>query len=248
LNRICLISDTRSGSTVISDFIAKGLDIPDLGEIFYPIGKNHEYFPNIEYNYYYSWKEHNGNIFEYFDWLHRENADSFIAKIMYHDFVIGLLHPVRLDGNFPIIQHIPHIFNNVIHLNRVNKLDCALSEIIAVLASKYHNRTDEPNLSSSTTQKKENLIDVDLEKLSLEMQSRENSFTIFKIAMEYCRVENMFNLTYEDFFLLGKGRDLLRQYFANFSPSMQPGFSKVVSDPKEYIKNYDEICTRFLKK
>lgn len=231
---IALISDTRSGSTALSDYFRSGLKIQDLGEIFFPISSHDN---DDDFNYFNKLHLHNGSLKSYYQWILKTHGGGLIAKILYHDFSLGIRHPTPLAFSFPVLQELKQLFTVVIHLKRKFPIDAILSEMVASNTGVFHH----PSNSNNQNNKK---ITININRLKDRISERLDSQLIAdKSLANNCHLP-IYDIFYEDFFY-GDYTLIAKSIFPQFDTSVQFKYKKLQSNYNDIIENYSDILNTF---
>jgi LPS sulfotransferase NodH len=161
-----LIADTRSGSTTLSDALACSLGVRSAGEIFYDIESSS------------AAPAQRLAVASVFSALQKSNG--FVAKVMYHDLLLGQGGRFRLGGTPLVLAQIEQLFPKalLIHLTRRDFFSAAYSELRAIKTRTFHVGNNDDKHSRTTAPVI--LSDKDREAIALNSRERETSFRLVK--------------------------------------------------------------------
>ena len=258
MRRILLISDTRTGSTALADTIARSLAAADLGEIFFPLTKEAAAFPGYEFNFRvvtnFSEDQYHKRqaIADYFAKLCTIVSGSFIAKVVYHDLCIGLSHPARLDGSFPVFEFADRAFTEAIHLVRRDLAACAISDLAARQSGIHHQSLPTDSRGDSSREARHELsgngrgIVIRPSEVLEEFRARRRQQAVVKMAFdEYLSVPKR-TVYYEETIGLSDGK-WVRQLFPEAEDGMGTRFVRMGTTQGGAVENINEIMDQLRK-
>jgi Stf0 sulfotransferase len=218
---VFVISDTRTGSTALSDALAYSLDVPSMGEIFHNISNSAVLNDQLNV------------ITELFGQLTPNYG--FVAKIMYHDLLLGQGIKFRLGGLAFVIAEAARRFPGAvfIHLIRRDTIAAAYSEHRAVATGCYHVKE---GIDSKRSKHHHNFQVSDDEMEEILLQSKERAAS-YRMVREWFRGSGLRILELDHANIAnGSAQGLLQLHFGPIPPLVLK-FKKIVR-PAELNANF----------
>lgn len=180
--QVFLVSDTRTGSTALSDALAKAFGGFSLGEIFYAGPKGAIGLSLRE------------QVLATFCEI--QVQWDFVAKLMYHDLLLAQEGKFRLGGCPILLRQLESLFPGavILHLTRKDFVGAAYSELRAVELQEFHLRTDAQ--ASSTYG---GTFSANKDEIMLLAQERKRSLEIARVLISGCSLP-IVEIDYEEIF------------------------------------------------
>ena len=229
--QVFIVSDTRAGSTALSASLAKALGVAYLGEILLLI--NAASFGGDAKTY----------VVKKFRAINPKA--SFVAKVMYHDLLMGQGEVFRLGGLPLVLAQMELLFPQatLIHLTRRDFVAGAYSELRAVVTKTFH----VPTLSSASSDEVcDRRLVASFEKILGLARERQRSMEIANQILSGSQL-SIFVIDHSDLALTGGAavRDCIRKQYG-LEIELQFEHRKIVSEDED--RRLDSIRGLFVNR